>query len=80
MTHNVRVTDLKRPTPSKKSSGNPSIDDFSFKDIFTIFGGFSYKPSSGDFPAGPLAKNPPANAGDIGSIPDLGRLHMPRSK
>ena len=25
-----------------------------------------------DFPAGPVVKNPPANAGDTGSIPDLG--------
>ena len=24
-----------------------------------------------DFPGGPLAKNPPANAGDMGSIPGL---------
>ena len=24
-------------------------------------------------------KNPPANAGDMGSVPDLGRSHMPRS-
>ena len=25
-----------------------------------------------DFPSGPVVKNPPANAGDMGSIPDLG--------
>ena len=29
-----------------------------------------------DFPGGPVAKNPPTNAGDVGSIPGLGRLHM----
>jgi len=28
------------------------------------------------FPAGLVVKNPPANAGDMGSIPDLGRSHM----
>ena len=28
------------------------------------------------FPSGSVVKNPPANAGDIGSIPDLGRSHM----
>ena len=32
-----------------------------------------------DFPGGPVVKNPPANAGDMGSIPGLGRFHMPWS-
>ena len=27
----------------------------------------------------PVAKNPPANAGDTGSIPGPGRSHMPRA-
>ena len=30
-----------------------------------------------DFPGGPVVKNPPANAGDTGSVPDLGRFQMP---
>ena len=29
-----------------------------------------------DFPDGPGVKNPPANAGDTGSIPSLGRFHI----
>ena len=29
-------------------------------------------------PGGPVVKNPPANAGDTGSIPALGRSHVPR--
>ena len=29
-----------------------------------------------DFPGGPVLKNPPANVGDRGSIPGLGRFHM----
>ena len=33
----------------------------------------------GDFPGGAVIKNPPANAGDIGSIPSPGRFHMPQS-
>ena len=33
----------------------------------------------GDFPGGPLVKNPPANAGSMGSIPGPGRFHMPWS-
>ena len=31
-----------------------------------------------DFPSGPEVENPPASAGDMGSIPGLGRSHMPR--
>ena len=33
-----------------------------------------------DFPGGPVVKNPPANAGDTGSIPDLGRSHVLQDK
>ena len=32
-----------------------------------------------DFPGGTVVKNLPANAGDPGSIPGLGRSHMLRS-
>ena len=31
------------------------------------------------FPGGTVVKNPPANAGDRGSSPGLGRSHMPQS-
>ena len=31
-----------------------------------------------DFPGGAVVKNPPASAGDTGSIPGPGRSHMPR--
>ena len=30
------------------------------------------------FPRGPVVKNPPADAGDMGSIPGQGRSHMPQ--
>ena len=33
----------------------------------------------GDFLGGIEGKNQPANAEDIGSIPGLGRFHMPQS-
>ena len=32
-----------------------------------------------DFPGGTVNKNPPANAGDMGSVPGLGRFHTPQS-
>ena len=31
-----------------------------------------FKPHDRDFPGGPVVKNPLSNAGDWGSIPDLG--------
>ena len=31
------------------------------------------------FPGDSVIKNPPANAGEMGLTPDLGRSHMPRS-
>ena len=36
--------------------------------------------SNQSFPGGTVVKNLQANAGDLGSIPSLGRSHMPRSK
>ena len=33
-----------------------------------------------DFPGGPVFKNLPANAGDVGWIPGLGRSHMRRTR
>ena len=37
------------------------------------------KLSDGGFPAGTVVENLPANAGDMGSSPGLGRSHMPQS-
>ena len=34
---------------------------------------------SRDFPGGTVVKNPPANAGDMGSSPGSGKSHMPWS-
>ena len=31
------------------------------------------------FPGGTVDRNPPASAGDTGSIPGLGRFHMPKA-
>ena len=38
-----------------------------------------YKNIPGGFPGGAVVKNLPANAGDTGLSPGLGRSHMPRS-
>ena len=39
----------------------------------------NFKNILGGFPGGAVVENPPANAGDTGSSPGLGRSHMPRS-
>ena len=40
---------------------------------------WNLKKGYGDFPGGAVVKNLPANAGDTGLIPALGRSHMPQS-
>ena len=37
-----------------------------------ILGANTHKPGLRDFPGGPVVKNPPCNAGDVGSIPGQG--------
>ena len=37
------------------------------------------KEKSKEFPGGPLVGSQPVNPGDMGSIPDPGRFHMPWS-
>ena len=39
----------------------------------------NYQKTQLGFPGGAVVKNPPANAGDMGSIPGPGRSHMPQS-
>ena len=46
---------------------------------FLFFGQFCKKSYKRGFPGGRVVKNLPANAGDTGSSPGLGRSHMPRS-
>ena len=46
-------------------------------DIFDMFVGL--KVLEKGFPGGAVVENLPANAGDAGSSPGLGRSHMPRS-
>ena len=54
---------------------------FSFKYIlFHVFKSFIRISHPWDFPGSAGVKNPPANAGDMGSSPGTGRSHMPWSK
>ena len=36
------------------------------------------KKSKVDFPSGPVVKNQPENAGDMGTVPGPGRFHLPQ--
>ena len=53
--------------------------DFSAESNVIAEGQIGKKRNSEDFPGGPLVKNPPANAGDMGSVPSRGRAHTPWS-
>ena len=58
------------------------IGIFHFTECEEHFKKYAYVSSKCDFlglPCGSVVRNLPANAGDMGSIPDLGRSHMPRS-
>ena len=47
--------------------------------IFALKMGKFYLKQKQDFLGGPVIENLPANAGDMGSIPDPGRFYMPQS-
>ena len=51
-----------QPIKGKRKEG---VEDYRFKELYRDFLGCT------------VVKNPPANAGDMGSIPGLGRSHMP---
>ena len=58
-----------------KTAGALCIIVFCFAQMVFLFF-FSNKIADRFFPAGPVVKNTPANAGDTGRIPGPGRLHM----
>ena len=47
--------------------------------LLLITGTLSFKMRCEGVPGGAVVENLPANAGDMGSSPDLGKSHMPRS-
>ena len=50
------------------------ILNFTYKNKLLV--SFCLKHQLWGFPGGSVVKNPPANAGDVGLIPGLGRSHM----
>ena len=47
--------------------------------VVTVTEAINTKKDLWGFPGGAVVENPPANAGDTGSSPGLGRSYMPRS-
>ena len=61
--------DLSTPSPFKSQTEKPHLKATN-----------QYLQESDEgFPGGAVVKNLPANSGDTGSSPGLGRSHMPRS-
>ena len=58
---------------------NEATDKRLISKIYKQLMEFNIKLQQQGFPGGSVVKNPPANAGDMGSIPDPGRSHMPQS-
>ena len=44
--------------------------------VWQVLNKLLMKQNAEDFPGGLVVKNPPANAGDMGSILALGRFHL----
>ena len=60
---------------------NPIIQALNLKEVKNLKTklNHSYIKKKQGFPGGTVVENLPANAGDTGSNPGLGRSHMPRS-
>ena len=54
-------------------------NSFPISQLQNIMGKCSIQNSNQGFPGGAVVRDLPANAGDTGSSPGLGRSHMPRS-
>ena len=48
-----------------------------YRGAYQLFVSYHVKEQEWDFPGGTVVKNPPANAGNMGSSPGPGRSHMP---
>ena len=55
---------------------HPKESTYAFKEFGVRELVVSIKNQGQDLPGNPVVKNPPTNAGDMGSIPGLGRFHI----
>ena len=79
---NDKIVIFKAHLSSCIATGHPptisTVNNYVFKYVYYMHVHIitAVKSYSGDFPGGRGDKNLPANAGDMHSIPDLGRFHM----
>ena len=86
-----QLTQLNNKKTTQSKNGQKTLIDISPKKIqmasrhrrrcstSLIIREMQIKTTMRGFPGGAVVENPPANAGDTGSSPGLGRSHMPRS-
>ena len=68
--------EVKRLAPKILTSLNPVMDNTAANALDGVCGTII---TLWDFPGGAVVENPPASAGDTGSIPGPGRSHVPQS-
>ena len=68
------MADRNKSTKSREDSVNPQMKIMEISNKNKLL-----KAGNMDFPGGTVDKNPPANAGDMGSIPGPGRFQMPQN-
>ena len=66
--HGIILGNQKEQTIDKYNNNDESLENYN-----------DWKKPILDFPGGTVVKNPPASAGDMRTIPGLGRSHMLRS-
>ena len=74
---NIRIKGI---TKEKREKGVDSLfKEIVAENIPNLGKNLHIKVHEGGFPGGAVVENLPANAGNTGSSPGLGRSHMPRS-
>ena len=64
---------------SRITEGEERISDLEDRMVEFTAAAQNKEKENGGFPGGAVVENLPANAGDMGSSPGLGRYNMPRS-
>ena len=68
----VKIAPNKKPNLKDQIKGNDLIMVPLYKEILAAIEKFTLR----DLPGGPVVKNLPANAGDMGLVPAPGRFHI----
>ena len=72
-------SELQLLASTQRNPKNIMLNKRSHRRIYIVFLNTALKIGIWGFPGGAVVENLPANAGDTGASPGLGRSHMPRS-